>query len=72
MPAGPLAALFLALFLPAAGGMDGLSAAVWSLWLMSPAIAWLISRPPSAHKARLSGPQALFLGSLSRKTCGFF
>ncbi len=72
MPAGPLAALSLALFLPSAGGMDALAAAFWALWLLSPALAWLISRPPGGRKAALSEAQTLFLGSLSRKTWGFF
>ncbi|OGR81640.1 MAG: cyclic beta 1-2 glucan synthetase [Elusimicrobia bacterium GWC2_64_44] len=72
MPAGPLAALALGLPAAAAGGTDPLSAGFLALWLASPAIAWLLSRPPAPRRAALSPQRALFLRALSRKTWAFF
>lgn len=42
------------------------------LWLLSPAIAWWISRPLAVRKERLSSDQNRFLRRLSRKTWAFF
>jgi cyclic beta-1,2-glucan synthetase len=73
MPAGPAAALPVALFLLASGRQpDALAALFCGLWLLSPAIACFIGRPTFSRKAALSGPRALFLGGLSRKIWGFF
>ena len=73
MPAGPLAALLLALiFLAADEHLDILAAAFCGLWLLSPAIACLISRPQVSRKAGLSEQRLLFLGGLSRRIWGFF
>ena len=73
MPAGPLAAVFIiALFVLVSRRPDALTAAFCGLWLFSPAIACLLGRPLVSRKAGLSGPRLLFLGSLARKTWGFF
>jgi len=73
MPSGPLAALsFLALLIAAGRQPDALVAVFCGLWLLSPAIAYFISRPLSSRKAALSGMRTIFLRSLSRKTWGFF
>ena len=71
MPAGPLAALGFGLF-SLKGGIDPLSAGISGLWLLSPAIAWLVSRPPTPRKTALSDARVIFLGGLSRKIWGFF
>ena len=42
------------------------------LWLVSPAIAWWISRPLARREARLTADQTFFLRKLSRKTWAFF
>ena len=42
------------------------------LWLVSPAIAWWISRPLTRREARLTMDQALFLRKLARKTWAYF
>ena len=42
------------------------------LWFVSPAIAWLISRPAKRREAKLDHHQLLFLRKLSRKTWNFF
>ncbi len=42
------------------------------LWLLSPAIAYIISGTPSAIKAGLSGEQLVFLRTIARRTWGFF
>ena len=73
MPAGPLAALaFVALLLVAGRRPVALVAVFCGLWLLSPAIACLISRPLFSRKAALSGTRAMFLRNLARKTWGFF
>ena len=45
---------------------------VLTLWFVSPAVAWWISRPLVSRSPRLSANQALFLRKLSRKTWAFF
>jgi cyclic beta-1,2-glucan synthetase len=45
---------------------------ILSLWFISPAIAWWISRPLAQREARLTADQTLFLRKLSRKTWFFF
>jgi len=73
MPAGPLAALSLTALLLAEGRRpDALAAAFCGLWVLSPAVAWLIGRPPVPRKTGLSGARLVFLGSLSRRIWGFF
>ncbi|MHB8535567.1 MAG: GH36-type glycosyl hydrolase domain-containing protein [Sulfuricaulis sp.] len=42
------------------------------LWLVSPAIAWWISRPVARREARLTAGQTFFLRKLARKTWAFF
>ena len=60
---------YLALAHPAA-----LAAAVplLFLWLVSPVIAWWISRPLVRREARLTVEQTRFLGRIARKTWAFF
>ena len=42
------------------------------LWIVSPAIAWWISRPLERREARLTAGQIHFLQKISRKTWAFF
>lgn len=42
------------------------------LWLASPFIAWWLSCPLAAHKARLSAEQGFFLRRIARRTWAFF
>ncbi len=42
------------------------------LWILSPAITWLISRPIDKYQAALSEKQIVFLKKISRKTWSFF
>ena len=42
------------------------------LWMVSPAIAWWISRPLTPRAAKLTADQIIFLQKISRKTWGFF
>jgi cyclic beta-1,2-glucan synthetase len=42
------------------------------LWLISPGIAWWISRPLARHQAKLSIGQTRFLRIMARKTWAFF
>ena len=42
------------------------------LWLISPGIAWWISRPLARRQAKLSIGQTLFLRTMARKTWAFF
>ncbi|OGS17214.1 MAG: cyclic beta 1-2 glucan synthetase, partial [Elusimicrobia bacterium RIFOXYA2_FULL_58_8] len=73
MPAGPLAALCLAAFSLTADSRTGVLGAVFcGLWLASPVIAFLISRPRVSRKVHLSEPRVRYLGGLARKTWGFF
>lgn len=61
--------LFLSVFqaslLPIAGPL-------LSLWLVSPALAWWLSRPLGTSPARLSNEQRMFLRRLARQTWRFF
>ena len=45
---------------------------IWGLWVMSPSLAWWISRPVSTRAARLSAEQLLFLRKIARKTWNVF
>ena len=49
-----------------------MAAPILVLWLVSPAIAWWISRPLTRREARLTAGQTFFLRKLSRKTWAFF
>ena len=42
------------------------------LWLVSPVIAWWVSRPLPRREAHLSEEQTRFLGRIARKTWAFF
>ncbi|HEV2221106.1 MAG TPA: glucoamylase family protein [Casimicrobiaceae bacterium] len=55
-----------------APGALAAGAPVLCLWLVSPAIAWWISRPLRRREARLTIEQAIFLRKLSRRTWAFF
>ena len=59
----------LAIFRP-----EALSAAgpLLAMWLLSPLIAWRISRSVNRQESRLSLPQSLFLHQVARKTWHFF
>ncbi|MEX2163632.1 MAG: glucoamylase family protein [Sulfuricaulis sp.] len=63
------AALVLVLSNPAALVVAG---PILVLWLVSPAIAWWISRPLPRREARLTADQTFFLRKLARKTWAFF
>ena len=63
------ATLWLIASRPAALAVAG---PVLLLWLVSPAIAWWISRPLVRREARLTPGQTRFLRTISRKTWAFF
>ncbi len=46
--------------------------AISGLWLLSPAIASMISRTPALRKAGLSGQKLVFLRTIARRTWSFF
>ncbi|MDQ3189763.1 MAG: cyclic beta 1-2 glucan synthetase [Pseudomonadota bacterium] len=48
------------------------AAPILLLWLISPGVAWWISRPLAARQQTLSLEQTQFLRRLARKTWGFF
>ncbi|HYN27262.1 MAG TPA: glycosyltransferase family 2 protein, partial [Burkholderiales bacterium] len=62
-------AMVLLLSKPAALAVAG---PILILWLVSPVIAWWISRPLARREARLTAGQIFFLRKLSRKTWAFF
>ncbi len=62
-------AIYLAAVVPAALPV---AAPILILWLVSPAVAWWLSRPLARREARLSGDQSRFLGRIARKTWAFF
>ncbi|MFH0856095.1 MAG: glucoamylase family protein [Candidatus Omnitrophota bacterium] len=51
---------------------DGLALIFLSLWLVSPAAAYIISQPTPLRKILLSRAQALFLRKLARRNWAFF
>ena len=61
--------IYLTIARPAALGVAG---PILALWLVSPAVAWWIGRPPARHQERLTTDQIFFLRKLSRKTWAFF
>jgi cyclic beta-1,2-glucan synthetase len=73
MWAAPAAAvaigIYLMLFRPEALYTAG---PLLGLWLISPAIVWWISRPPSPFRAKLAENQTIFLRKAARKTWRFF
>ncbi len=70
----PLAAVFLAVILLAAGRFSVLAAAApWlTAWLLSPLVAWCISQPLSPRIGRLSAPERRFLATAGRRTWRYF
>jgi hypothetical protein len=42
------------------------------LWMLSPALVWIISRPIDNREASLSDKQVVFLNKIARKTWLFF
>jgi cellobiose phosphorylase len=48
------------------------AAPILLLWLAAPTITWQISRPLTRRAARLTSDQLHFLGSVARRTWGFF
>ncbi|MFA5115792.1 MAG: glucoamylase family protein [Candidatus Omnitrophota bacterium] len=70
---GPVASVVLPVcFLVLFPRFDGLVLIFFSLWFISPAVAYGISRPASARKMRFSKTQALFLRNLARRNWAFF
>jgi cyclic beta-1,2-glucan synthetase len=61
--------LWLSLFAPVALTV---ASPVLLLWLLSPAIAWWISRPRIRREPRLTAAQGRYLGRIARKTWAFF
>ena len=49
-----------------------IAAPILLLWLVSPAIAWWVSRPLAPRSEDLSFDQMRFLRALARKTWGYF
>jgi cyclic beta-1,2-glucan synthetase len=49
-----------------------ISGPMLGLWLISPAVAWWLSRPLSAQKVRLTDSQLTFLRTLARRTWRYF
>ena len=74
MGVAPALAVVTALGLAAANNPAALAVAgpLLMLWLVSPAIAWWMSRPLTRRAARLTADQTRFLRTLSRKTWAFF
>ncbi len=70
---GPVFAIACAAVLIHLGGYAALIASpILMLWLLSPALMWLLGRPAPRKTVALSAPQTRFLGRLSRRTWGFF
>jgi cellobiose phosphorylase len=73
MGTGPVLALAVLFYLTLARPGALLSAwPIWALWVISPSIAWWISRPVPPRASRLTAEQAVFLRKLARKTWDFF
>lgn len=73
MFAAPITALsFLIYSAVAHAPIDTVAMLLLTLWLLSPAAAYVISRPSSSRRKTLSEAQAIFLRNLSRKTWSFF
>ena len=70
---GPLLAIALGAWLFVANPeILDIAGPVLMLWFASPFLAWWLSRPLAAHKARLSAEQGLFLRRIARRTWAFF
>ena len=70
---GPALALAACVYLTASRPSALLVAwPIWALWVMSPSIAWWISRPVPPRAARLTAEQTVFLRKVARKTWDFF
>ena len=70
---GPAMALAALIYLTAARPSALLVAwPIWALWVISPSIAWWISRPVPRRATRLTVEQTVFLRKLARKTWDFF
>jgi cellobiose phosphorylase len=50
----------------------GIAGPMLALWLVSPVVAWWISRPLARRPARLTAGQTIFLRKLSRKSWAYF
>ncbi len=69
----PLIATASAIVLaPSAAFVLAVAAPILLLWLVSPGIAWWISRPLARREDRLTTDQTLFLRTLARRTWAFF
>ena len=70
---GPFVAVAMALHLLLANpALLAVAGPFLLLWLLSPLIAWWVSRPLAAHRAALRAGQRLFLRRIARRTWGFF
>ena len=70
---GPVIAVAMALHLLLANpALLAVAGPFLLLWLLSPLIAWWVSRPLAAHRAVLRAGQRLFLRRIARRTWGFF
>jgi cellobiose phosphorylase len=73
MWAGPALAIAAAGYLVAANRtVLAIAAPVLLLWLVSPAVAWWMSRPLTPRAARLTFDQTIFLRKLARRTWAYF
>jgi len=73
MLSGPLTAIIVTVYLAHVIPAALIAAApVLFLWLISPVVAWQISRPIQIRPVRLNADQIIFLRSLSRRTWAFF
>ena len=72
LPESVFAVLFLIYFGVVLRCFDGLALILLSLWIASPFIAFVISRPASPRKIKLSDSQIVFLRIFARRTWAFF
>ena len=70
---GPVIALGVFIYLTAYSPISlVLAIPLLILWMLSPAIAWLVSLPLKKPKAALTSQQTIYLQKLARKTWAFF
>jgi cellobiose phosphorylase len=69
----PALAVAIAAYLAAADpGVLGVASPVLLLWLLSPGLAWWLSRPLTPKPASLTAADVVFLRNLARRTWGYF
>jgi cyclic beta-1,2-glucan synthetase len=70
---GPAIAIAAGVFLAVARPVALVpSACLLVLWFVSPAVAWWMGRPLTAHRGKLTADQTIFLRKVARKTWSFF